>query len=643
VAGALSRPRSARARRWLPKRRAPKHIIEGALLSALSGRDPELEKYELIEEIGHGGMATVYRARDKRLGREVAVKVIHRHLRENQEVAARFVSEARAVAKVKHPSIVEVYDVSDTDEPERYLVQELVRGTTLRELLTRRGFLPAEIAAAIGVEIGSALEHAHGLGVIHRDVKPENVLLELPTEAQTEAESALVPRVKITDFGIAKLLDVQGVTSTGQVLGSPAHMAPEQIEGGDVSACADVFGLGVLLYEAMVGKLPFDGKNPAQVLRRVLDGAFTPADRARPTVGSALSQIVSKALARDVGDRYPSARALTDALKAELGKLGFAEPRREVFAFLRDPDAYQKAYEPRVVSELVKRANLARASKDFVAAAAAFNRALAFRPDDTDLLRQVAQIARGERLRVALTRVAAGVVATTLLVGVVFGALAWLRSRPAPRVAPPARSAAPIGGPPGPASAPHAEAERPSPLDTAGARRQTTEAARHIGHVRPPPSATPVAETATVRVLVDGPKNATVKVDGQEIAWFGPPHELTVGPHTFEFVPPNEECCVAPQTMVVNVGRPNEPGEVQTVRGTIEFKPALLDFQGLPGTTASCGELGSFSVPSQQKIRMSTAAMHAHCTLLAPPTSGEPPKEFDVTLSPGRLFSIPGS
>ncbi len=155
-------------------------------------------------------MATVYRARDRRLGREVAVKVIHHHLRENKEVAARFVSEARAVAKVKHPNIVEVYDVSDADESERYLVQELVRGTTLRQLLSDQGYLPAEIAAAIAVEIAAALEHAHGLGVIHRDMKPENVLLDLPTEGQTEPEAALAPRVKITDFGIAKLLDVQG-------------------------------------------------------------------------------------------------------------------------------------------------------------------------------------------------------------------------------------------------------------------------------------------------------------------------------------------------------------------------------------------------------------------------------------------------
>jgi len=142
--------------------------------------------------------------------------------------------------------------------------------------------------------------------------------------------------------------------------------------------------------------------------------------------------------------------------------------------------------------------------------------------------------------------------------------------------------------------------------------------------------------------LVDGPKSATVKVDGREIVWFGRDHELTVGPHTFQFVPPNDECCVAPRTMTVNVARPNDPTEVQTVRGTIEFKPALLEFQGLPGTTASCGELGSFNVPGQQKVRLATGLLNVHCTLLSPPTSGLPPKEFDLTLKAGGLFTIPG-
>jgi serine/threonine-protein kinase len=466
------------------------------------------------------------------------------------------------------------------------------------------------------------------------------VLLELPTEAQSGAEATLAPRVKITDFGIAKLLDVQGVTSTGQVLGSPAHMAPEQIEGGDVSACADVFGLGVLLYESLVGKLPFDGKNPAQVLRRVLDGTFTPADRARPTVGAGLSRIVSQALARDAKDRYQSAGAFGDALRAELVQLGFSEPRQEIFDFLRDPKAYGERYEPRLVAELVKRASSARADKDYVLAAAAFNRALAFRPDDAELLRQVAQIARGERARRVLIRSAAGVLVASAAAGALFGSLAWWRSRTAPR--------APVGSPATRTSplALSASSNLPQPVPSAAEAEPpytVTESAHHVSHARPAPAPSAAVETATVRVLVDGPKNATVKVDGQEIVWFGPPRELTVGTHTFEFVPPNDECCVAPQSMVVNVVRPNDPDEVQTVRGTIEFKPAIIDFQGTPGTTASCGELGSFNVPSQQKIRMATASLHAHCTLLSPPSSGLPPKEFDLTLSPGRLFGVPGS
>lgn len=587
-------------------------------------------------------MATVYRARDRRLGREVAVKVIHHHLRENTEVAARFVSEARAVAKVKHPNIVEVYDVSDANEPERYLVQELVRGTTLRELIATHGHLPAEIAAAIAVEISAALEHAHGLGVIHRDMKPENVLVEMPTEGESETEAPHAARIKITDFGIAKLLDVQGVTSTGQVLGSPAHMAPEQIEGGDVSASADVFGLGVLLYEALVGKLPFDGKNPAQVLRRVLDGSFTPADRALQTVGAGLSRIVGRALARDAADRYQSARLMGEELKDELAKVGFRDLRREIWAFLRDSAGYQRDYEPRLLAELCKNANAARAAKDFVGAAASFNRALAFRPDDSELLRQVAQIARGERLRRVLRRGAVALLGVGALGGVTAGAAAWMRARPSPATATenaePRSSVTPIN------PVPSVSLISSSASASAEPRRAPPEAVRRPGHVVPvrPSASTAAPELATVRVLVDGPKNATVKVDGQEIVWFGPPHELAVGPHTFQFLPPNEECCVAPQTMTVNVLKPNNPGEVQTVRGTIEFKPAIIEFQGMPGTTASCGELGSFAVPSQQKVRMATAALNARCRLFSPPTSGLPPKEFDLTLSPGRLFTVPG-
>jgi serine/threonine protein kinase len=297
---------------------------------------PELAKYELLEEIGHGGMATVYRARDPRLGREVAVKVIHKHLRENAEVGARFIAEARAAAKLRHANIVEVFDVSTEDDRERYLVAELIRGATLRKVLLEHREMPAEVGAAITLELCEAVEHAHEASIVHRDIKPENVLVELPSDraALPERESPSARKkasadagviIKLTDFGIAKLLDVQGVTSTGQVLGSPAHMAPEQIEGGDVDARTDVFGLGVLMYECLVGHLPFEGKNPAQVLRKVLEGTYPSVDRERPTTGGRWSQIVD---ARAREGRRRSHELARRAGRADQGRAARARDRR---------------------------------------------------------------------------------------------------------------------------------------------------------------------------------------------------------------------------------------------------------------------------------------------------------------------------
>ncbi len=413
-----------------------------APVSAGSRPLPTLEKYEVLEEIGHGGMATVYRARDKRLGREVAVKVIHPHLRESQEVAHRFVVEAQAVAKLRHPNIVEVYDVSGEDEPEKYLVVELLRGDTLRKLLKERGPLPPEVAMALAIEVLAGLEHAHGEGVIHRDVKPENVLIEargssapgtpraarksddgdpssdhkvLRDTSRVSGEPTRV-LVKLTDFGIAKLLDAQGVTSTGQVLGSPAHMAPEQIEGGAVDARSDVFGLGVLLYECVVGHLPFEGQNPAQVLRRVLDGQYPAADLERPTVGKRLSAILDRALAHDAADRFESTGAMREALVFELKRVGIRTPALELESFFEDPDAYVATHGRRIIPRLCDLAQAARKEGRVLDAASDYNRALAYAPEDPQLLRIVARMQRDEA-RARTLRRALPLALATVVVG----------------------------------------------------------------------------------------------------------------------------------------------------------------------------------------------------------------------------------
>jgi len=603
---------------------------------ALAEHAPRLDKYEVLEEIGHGGMATVYRARDRRLGRDVAIKVIHRHLRENKEVAARFVSEARAVAMLKHPSIVEVYDVSDDVDDERYLIVELVVGTTLRKLIAERGHMPAEIAAAVGIEIGGALDHAHQLGVIHRDVKPENVLVDL-SERSPSARGASqerpadieAGRVKITDFGIAKLLDAQGVTSTGQVLGSPAHMAPEQIEGGEVSARADVFGLGVLLYECMVGRLPFDGKNPAQVLRKVLDGTFTPPERARPSVGAGMSRIVEKALAREAADRYGSCAELCEALRAELDLLGFDNPRRELAEYLTSPESYVRDYEKRVVGRLVALGKKARTARQAPLAAAHFNRALAFRPDDAELLKQVAGLAHAERMRRLAIR-AGGLLA----VAGVCGAAAYGIARKAREPRLEVTRDLPVE--PRSVVTPNLPTVTPSPLTTTSNSPTPVEpSGRKMSSPRVVPSGTAVAppngKLRRVAFVISGAPPKVVRMDGEAINYFNANLQISVGTHEFEFVPPNETCCDTPPKLSFTV----TPGDtIQSIPVKIPFRDATLVLSGPTGTAATCANLFSGQLsPGERRIRLTTTKSYK-CQINGP-DEGSAPKETLVTVGPG--------
>ncbi|MEO7112960.1 MAG: protein kinase [Polyangiaceae bacterium] len=544
-------------------------------------RVPVLAKYEVKEEIGHGGMATVYRAHDPRLARDVAIKVIHPHLRDSPEVAHRFFVEAKAVAKLRHPNIVEVFDVSAQDEQEHYLVVELVRGDTLRKMLQQNGALPPEVAASIGVELLAALSHAHVSGVVHRDIKPENVMIEhMPPPPQPDAGATPAPtsgknkpprttptdamgdrvKVKLTDFGIAKLLDAQGVTSTGQVLGSPAHMAPEQIEGGDVDERADVFSMGVLLYECMVGHLPFEGTNPAQVLRRVLEGLYAKAEREKASVGKNWSVILDRALAHDVGDRFPDATSMRDELCSELKRLGVTSPRGEIEAFFDDPKGYGDRHKRQTIEKLCELAGKSRRDGNSLSAAADYNRALAYAPEDRELLRVVTSLQRAEARRRMVRRLAPPIFGAIVIGAAAFGITRFAKDEirtdiipsPKPSAHPSATVSAPVAITSATPSAPTTTVAI-APIPTKIAPPKITDRTITFTTVKP---------SQGVLVAVDGAQVLDAPQPGSKIT-------LDLQPHVLKFACKSNMC--VPDEKDIEAGDQNQNLDI-----VLKIKPATL-------------------------------------------------------------------
>jgi eukaryotic-like serine/threonine-protein kinase len=261
-----------------------------------------LDRYRLLERIATGGSAEVWRARDEQLGREVAVKRLHPHLVPDDASRKRLAAEARAAAGLSHPVIVGIYDVDATGETPA-LVMELVDGESLAARIARTGALPAPEAAAVAADVAEALFHAHQLGVIHRDVKPGNVLLSHDG------------RTRLVDFGIAHSLatSAERLTLTGTVIGTLAAMAPEQLSGGPITPRTDLYGLGVVLHEALTGRPPYPATSPV---------ALADAQRAGPPaldgVDPALAAAVAGCLAFEPADRPLHAGALAEALRAWL-------------------------------------------------------------------------------------------------------------------------------------------------------------------------------------------------------------------------------------------------------------------------------------------------------------------------------------
>lgn len=264
-----------------------------------------LGKYEIQAEIGRGGMATVYRAYQESLNRHVAVKVLAGQLARDEDFRRRFEREAKAVAQLNHPNILPIYDYGE--DPQRdlvYFITQLVKGGTLSQRLGQP--LPVEEAVRIASDVAQALDYAHRHGIIHRDVKPSNILL-------TEDGRPL-----LTDFGIARIVQETRLTRTGTSLGTPEYMSPEQAKGEPLGPRADIYSLAVVLYEMLIGRPPFQADTDIAVLHQQVYEPPPRPRRLRPDIPRRLEKVVLKALAKDPAKRYPTAGALAQALERAL-------------------------------------------------------------------------------------------------------------------------------------------------------------------------------------------------------------------------------------------------------------------------------------------------------------------------------------
>jgi serine/threonine-protein kinase len=272
-------------------------------------------RYRLDEKVGAGGMSTVYRAFDTTLERPVAIKLLHREIAADSDQIERFRREARAVAQLSHPHIVTVIDAGE-DDGRPYIVFEYVPGETLKERIKKAGRLPVSEAVAYGIEIARALGCAHGNNIVHRDVKPQNVLVD--------AEG----RAKVTDFGIARSLDEEGLTADGRVLGTTDYVSPEQALGHPVSGQSDLYSLGIVLYEMLTGEVPFKGENQVAVAMKHVREALPDVQSKRPEISAALASVIDRATSKDLKRRYASDEELIadleDALALEAARAGSA-------------------------------------------------------------------------------------------------------------------------------------------------------------------------------------------------------------------------------------------------------------------------------------------------------------------------------
>jgi serine/threonine-protein kinase len=438
--------------------------------------ESRLGRYEIQGELGRGGMSVVYRAADPNLERPVAIKVLHPHLANRADARTRFTREAKAVARLHHKNIVEVYDYAPPDSERAYIVTEFIDGPTLRAFVEDHPIEHGELAALLMIPIFEALAHAHSKGIVHRDVKPENIMIR--------ANGTPV----LMDFGIAQMVDTETLTATGTMLGSPAHMAPEIVEGEPITISADIFSGGTVLYSLVCGALPFSGPTPAALFRRILETRFDPVLQRRPHASRTLARLIERCLQRHPAERPTTAASVADALRALLEDAGITAIEYTLAQYTADPEVFQDALPRTLVPRYLTAAQAAFDAGLTARALDFINRVLGLDEDNEPAQALLARIERGRR-RGKLLWLS---LAALLLVGVAGAAVTWWPTSP---------ETLPIS------NAPDTVPARASALDQATAA-QPADATRPAAPDAQVPDAAPVPDAAQVAALPDAGRPA---------------------------------------------------------------------------------------------------------------------------------------
>jgi serine/threonine-protein kinase len=361
------------ARHAALRKRRPAGALSDMLLAVIGTL---IDKYEVLQKLGEGATATVYRGRHLTIGNDVAIKVLHPHLSASKRYRERFNREARAVGRLSHPNIVSILDYSGQSADDCYIVTELVDGVTLLGLLQEHGTLPSELAAVIGMELCGALGFAHTAQVIHRDIKPENVMIRRDG------------KIKLMDFGVARVLDEGSITLDGSLLGSPAYMSPQQAQDQPLDGRSDLFSLGTVLFHAVTGHVPFSGGNTSVILKNIIDGNRPDVLELAPGASPAFAAVVDTLLQGRPDDRYANAEAVRTALLATLTEveLTLDHPALQVAQYLLNPEGCAAAIRAHLEPVLLRKGKERLAAGDHLGALQLFNRLLALDENNAEVL-----------------------------------------------------------------------------------------------------------------------------------------------------------------------------------------------------------------------------------------------------------------